>query len=122
MNDKDEIRRNHFLQDLQNFLGLTQPLPPPPHYKPGNKLTKEQQEERNARKIDICHVKYQHQRQKLAFIGANVQQWILDYFLDSPDVHISNPEHFRALVSTYGQDPCLNPTSTTSTGDNQTKT
>ena len=108
LNDKNEERQAHFLKGLGNFLGLTQELPPAIHFVPGKKpRSSEEQKARDAKKINICDEKHIKRRQKIILkIGRDAQEWILNYFLASPDVMVSNPDHFRKVVESYQFDPC----------------
>jgi hypothetical protein len=107
LSDSNATRLDGFLQDLQNFLGLTQPLPPPLHEIPGMKpKTTLAQQELNAQKVDVCNVRYKKQRRQIKLAGAQAQSWILDYFLSSPTVYVSNEDHFREIVQGYGENPC----------------
>ena len=98
-----------FVRGLENFLGLTEKsLPPPIQIKPGKvDLNSTQQEERNRLKIDICSKRYKPQRKVLLEIGSKAANWIVEYFLKSPDVYVANLHQFRGLVSNYGVDPCI---------------
>lgn len=109
LNDSNEARLQGFLQDLQNFLGLSQPLPPPLHERPGKEQVTERQREIDLKKINVCDDRYEKQRNLLTRKGAKVQEWILDHFLTSPSVYVANRGHFRELVRMYGDDPCEKP-------------
>lgn len=106
LSDKDDNRSNLFVQDLEHFLGLQDPLPPPLHFKPGKDQPTDKQRLIDSKKIKICDKRYAKQRQILLDIGTKVQAWILEYFVKSPDVYISNPEHFQEIVRRYAVDPC----------------
>jgi hypothetical protein len=107
LGDKNETRLKGFRQDLQNYLGLTEELPPPIHYKPGRKVAPRQQESRNKKKIKICDKQYASKRQELVEIGTKAQEWILRYFIQSPDVYVSNRDHFIQVLESYARDPCV---------------
>lgn len=110
LDDTNATRFAGFLEDLQNFLGLTEPLvlvSSPHHSSPGKTHESEEvQREIDAKKIDICESRYKKQRSQLKKIGANAKTWILDYFLASPNVYVSNRDHFRSIVSQYSENPC----------------
>jgi hypothetical protein len=108
LSDSNTTRLEGFLQDLQHFLGLTQPLPTPLHEKPGRKYkTTKTQRTIDNKKIDICEARYKKQRRTIKLMGAQAKSWILEYFLSSPTVYVSNEDHFRVIVGTYGENPCL---------------
>jgi len=106
LNDPNATRLEGFVQDLQSFLGLAQPLPPPLHEKPGKTHDLRFQQEIDWKKINVCDERYERQRQKLINNGAKVQSWILNHFLSSPSVYVSNPDHFEQIVRGYRDDPC----------------
>jgi hypothetical protein len=98
---------HEFGQDIANYLGLSAALPPPPRHSPGKRLLNATlQAERDAKKIHICEDRYMEQRKQLLHIGERAAKWILDYFLPSENVYVSNPEHFRDILRGYSQDPC----------------
>lgn len=101
-------RLDQFGQDIANYLGLREKLPPPPRHSPGKQLQNTTlQAERNAKKIHICDERYVEQRKQLLQIGERTAKWILEYFLPSGNVYVSNREHFRELLLGYSQDPCV---------------
>jgi hypothetical protein len=109
LSDMNETRIAQVLLDLQRFLGMSQPLLDPPlHYSPGKKQSdQEKQRLIDSKKVDICEERYEQIRNKLIKIGAMAQEWILMHFLQSPDVYVSNPDHFREILEGYKRDPCL---------------
>ena len=113
LSDKNEARLSQFLLDLKNYLGLTRDLPPPIKQVPGREISAEIQEQRSSLKINVCDEKYAEQRQLLVKYGTQAQAWILDYFLASPDVMVSNPNHFRKVLESYQHDPCAGQSSNT---------
>jgi hypothetical protein len=61
-----------------------------------------QQEIRNKKKVKICDKQYASKRQQFVEIGAEAQEWILRYFIQSPDVNVFNRDHFiQALEATH---------------------
>jgi hypothetical protein len=38
--------------------------------------------------------------------GAAAATWIVDYFMHHPDVTVSSPDYFRALLQSWHDDPC----------------
>lgn len=106
LSDSNTTRLQGVLKDLQNFLGLTQPLPPPLHERPGQQQDSDVQKEIDLKKINVCDARYQKQRQLILRKGAKVQAWIRQHFLSSPSVYVSNREHFRQIVKAYGDDLC----------------
>jgi hypothetical protein len=102
-------RQLQFRQDLASYLGLTSALPPILHISPGKKLNNAtEQAKRDANKINICDNVYEPQRKKLLDRGRRIRDWLRQYFLKSPDVVVSNPKHFDAILATYAVDPCFN--------------
>jgi hypothetical protein len=82
-------------------------LPPPLHQSPGKAITNAtEQARRDARKVNICDVIHKERRQKLVKWGKQTAEWILNWFLKNPDVHVANPTHFDEIMESYGKDPC----------------
>ena len=107
LNDKDQGRSDQFRKDLQNFLHLRKELPPMVWFKPGRKTHSDKVLEKvNQKKIDICDDQHKPVRDRLLEISVNVSTWILDYFLKSPDVVVSNPNLFETLLRQWHIDPC----------------
>jgi hypothetical protein len=106
LSDTNDTRITRVLRDIENFLGLTQPLDPPLHFSPGKKQADEKQRIVDSKKAHICEDRYKELRGQLLGIGKAAQEWILTYFLESPDVYVSNPEHFRSILEGYQRDPC----------------
>eukprot|EP00977_Amphora_coffeiformis_P017615 scaffold5828_cov168-Amphora_coffeaeformis.AAC.18 len=97
-----------FRQDLSHYLELKTPLAslasakPVAHSPDETKLVGEI--------IDICDPQYKLLREELVLIGRDAAQWILEFFVPLPQVHVSSPEFFRQVLEGYGSDPCDNKT------------
>jgi hypothetical protein len=104
-----EDRTAQFRVDLQNFLGLEQPIPPLIWVKPGRNHTDQRTVERaNAKKIDICDDQYEHLREVLMKQAVNASRWIRKYFVASDDVVVSSRDYFvNTLMPSWERDPCL---------------
>ena len=97
LGDPNAQRQAQFVHDLQNFLGLSTPLPKPPfheHIQPDNAL-------------QICRQEYEELRMVLVDAGRRAAEWIRRYFLNSPTVYVSNRRHFLAQLDTWKTDPCV---------------
>jgi hypothetical protein len=99
MQDRNETRKKEYRDALRRFLGLKDPISPLPH--------SNRQDEVFDETIDVCDSKYDKVRNVLVKNGKESQRWILEEFLESPDVTVANPKHFRELLQTFGSDPCL---------------
>jgi len=107
LDDQDEVRAHRFRRDLQSFLYLRKKLPPMVWFKPGRKTHSEATLEKvNNKKVDICEDQYKQVRESLLEIATNVSKWVRGYFLKSPDVVVSNREHFEAILLQWQIDPC----------------
>ena len=106
LNDENTTRRSQLLVDIQNFLGLNQPLDEPLHFSPGKEQADEKQKMIDEKKIKICEDQYKDVRNELIKIGKHSQEWILNWFLKSPDVYVSNRQHFIEILKGYQDDPC----------------
>ena len=98
LSDSNMTRQKVFFHDISHYLGLTTPFrfqrrKFTPHY------TKDL--------FDICDSKYTQLRQKLLQIGQNASKWIINFFMEHPEVTVSSPEHFRLLLERWNLDPCL---------------
>jgi hypothetical protein len=101
-----------FVQNLKMYLGVSQDFPPMIQSRPGKKdLNTTEQTQRNALKVNICDDAYQDLRQWLLESGKRTKEWILGYFIKSPDVVVGDMEHFRDILELYDVDPCLQRTS-----------
>ena len=56
--------------------------------------------------INICSSSYDDIRLQLVAQGKVAAQWILQEFLDSPDVTMANSDHFKESLQSWSQDPC----------------
>jgi hypothetical protein len=106
LGDKDEDRVSNFRRDVMDYLGLGEDLPPTLHISPGHGLNETEQARRDSKKIHICDDKFAEQRKELVATGKEMRDWVLMYFTQSPDVVVSNPEHFQEIMETYARDPC----------------
>lgn len=88
---KDELRR-----DLSDYLGLDLPDMSPLSNK-GYVFDEA---------IDICDGQYKDIRDVLLMHARRSSRWILDYFLQSPDVLVSSREYFVETLENWGKDPC----------------
>jgi len=109
LSDTDPLRRELFRQDLQNFLQLSEPLPPNPvPIKPGkfhHNITV--QADKNQRKIDICDDEYVPLRRELMELASMSSEWIREQFLGRPGVYVSSPEYLRRILEErWLVDPC----------------
>lgn len=95
-------------RDLEHFLGLTSPLSPLPHSKPGLTLMHvADQQRKDQLKIDICDPAYRPLRDALVRVGAMGAQWIEQEFLQaSSSVQVADPDQFLTLLQSWSVDPC----------------
>ena len=100
--DTNETRTQAFQADMQEFLGLTEELPPLVHKNKKN-ATKHATEDQN---IDICERQYDVLRAKLMESARFASVWIRKYFIESEDVVVSSKEHFQDILMTWMHDPC----------------
>lgn len=102
--DSTNGRNLIYSQDMSKFLGLKQPLSPLTATPP--EQMKEKYKKHKNPQIDICDSLYNDLRSELLEIGRNASEWIETYFLKSPDVTVSSPDHFRTLLRSWSVDPC----------------
>lgn len=96
--DVDTNRTTHFKEGIRTFLGLKSTLPP---FTKVNSL-----KSTHPQTINICDSKYNTIRQRLILIGKESYEWILNRFLLSTSVTVSNPDHFKLLLELFQHDPC----------------
>ncbi len=95
---KNNARGLQIRNDLESFIGFPnntlrdEPFPPPGSR---DKL------------ISICDDEHAMVRKELVERGRRAARWIIDYFLKSDKVIVSNRDHFIELVEAWGVDPCI---------------
>lgn len=100
LHDENATRAEHFLRNLEQFIGLKQEL------EPIHVSSSSTGQPKKEKKIDICNVKYRFIRAELMKNAVEASKWIREYFLQSPDVVVSSPEYFDTLLKTWLVDPC----------------
>lgn len=102
MHEIDETRSAQYRQDLQNYLGLQTPLEP---------LTESEESHgdhpNKDKEIDICAPEQAAVHDELMQIARDSSLWIRNYFIQLPDVFVSSPDHFNALLEDWMIDPCV---------------
>ncbi|GAX12847.1 hypothetical protein FisN_15Hh329 [Fistulifera solaris] len=91
---------DQFALDLQDFLGLETPLPEPTKKDAGMSSRPK------PKALNICEDEFAPLRKELIDIGSRASEWILEYFLESPQVVVSQEEQFRRIVEAWKVDPC----------------
>jgi hypothetical protein len=100
------------VRDLEHFLDLPPnsllDIQPPEETGPAKHITKAQGRDHVlSRMIDICEEEYADLRLLLLQQGKEASDWILDFFLSSPHVTVSNREYFTYLLNQWKVDPCI---------------
>mmetsp|Transcript_16731 Transcript_16731/g.34945 ORF Transcript_16731/g.34945 Transcript_16731/m.34945 type:complete len:378 (-) Transcript_16731:266-1399(-) len=97
----NSTRQFRFQEDLQHFLRLESPFPDirGVHRSNENNAT-------HPEYMDICSEKFDRLRRVLLRQGRISSRWILKKFIKSDDVVVSDVDHFRELLKTWGTDPC----------------
>lgn len=103
-----------FRRDMSAYLGVSPMLP---SLQQATQLTYENRtetaQEKQTRKliesklINICNPEFQHMRNELVKVGSDAADWILNYYMPLPNVHVSSPDYFRKVLEEYKSDPCL---------------
>ena len=101
LEDDNNIRRTKFESELQHFLGLEYPFTDFSTQAKSNVNRVSYPEY-----IDICQPKYDSLRNLLVREGKKSSEWIINSFLSSEDVVVSNSEYFREKLRAWGVDPC----------------
>jgi Sulfotransferase domain len=103
MEETDEVLVAQFRQDLQSYLGLTQPIEPLTELKESH----DDDPFHDVAVINICDPEYTAVHDDLMDIAQRSSMWLRQYFLPLPDVHVSSPDHFHQLMENWMMDPCL---------------
>jgi hypothetical protein len=106
LGDKDTVRIEQFVDDMQHYLDLPTPLDSVEQKRPGKKLPRKIQEKKDALKIDICNDEYQPVRDNLMSISRRNSQWLREVFMESPGVYYSNKAHLLEILEGWMHDPC----------------
>ena len=98
--DQNRTRVDQFMVDIQNYLGLEEPMP---------EAESEFSSREKFKAINICEKEWDPVRAELLLEGRRASRWIRHYFLKSSQVFVSNQDHFEELLKEWELDPCLNP-------------
>lgn len=101
LEDVNNARRRIFEMDLQHFLGLETPF-----YDFSSQAKSNVNTVTYPEYIDICQPEYNSIRNMLVMEGKKSSEWIMDRFLLSEDVVVSNGDYFREKLRSWGEDPC----------------
>ena len=101
MEEEDEELASQYRQDVQQFLGLNEPMSPITEKLNVWEETAFQEDE-----IDICDEIHAAVRADLMDIATRSSTWLRSYFLPLPDVHVSSPQRFNMLLEAWMIDPC----------------
>ena len=103
LDDTHVARRSRFQLDLQDFLGLKNPLDDfgkvPKKNVAGNLIN-------HPEHMDICKPRYDELRKQLLQHGRTTSLWITTKFIESSEVIVSNKDNFVSIVNSWGDDPC----------------
>ena len=108
LGDENVTRKDLFRSDFTKFMGLKEPLPALPHYKPGKARETAEQVYRDTLKIKICDDEFITVRNELMILARATSQWIREVFLNGPTVHVSSKEYFISILEGWMEDPCDN--------------
>ena len=112
---ENRTRSDLFVEDLGSFLHLnsvedqisSHALPRlEPHVATHNVATTVNGTRLNEKLLDICSPSHDALRSILLKTGRDASHWIMKYFINSPDVIVSDREHFLTLMKTWEDDPC----------------
>jgi hypothetical protein len=106
LSDTNETRTQLFAEDVQQFIGFRDKLPPMLHVKPGKKWNDTVQALKDSKKINICDSEYDALRKVLMDIARPASVWIRKYFMESDQVVVSSPDYFKEILETWMHDPC----------------
>ena len=104
MSDHNETRKMKWQKDLHTYLQLKAPFD-----------WSMSEEERSSKKkenvpfnetINICDEKYSTIRSELTRHGREASKWIIEKFISSPDVVVSDALFFKSALREWANDPC----------------
>ena len=102
LDEVDLEMASQYRKDLQQFLGLDEPLSPIEE-----KLNAWEDSDFRDLEIDICDDIHEAVRADLMDIATKSSLWLRKYFVASPDVHVSSPQRFNELLEAWMIDPCI---------------
>jgi Sulfotransferase domain len=102
MHEEDETLASQYRLDLQNFLGLKEPIGPLNEPRESHEDSPFKHLE-----IDICDEEHAAVHADLMDIAQKSSVWLRNYFLPLPEVHVSSPAHFIELIEGWMIDPCI---------------
>jgi len=102
LQDKNKTRQVQFQTDLQHHLGLET------SFLDFDKVPKANVQDSTPYKehIDICDSQYTAIRNKLLQQGRKSRDWIVNKFIMSSDVVVSDKDYFSSVLKEWGEDPC----------------
>lgn len=109
---ENKTRARQLVNDLESFLGLDEkvgdiPLPKLKRHRPKHGIATNVNESILEEKLmDICLPTYDELRSVLVTIGRSASEWIISYFVESPEVFVSDKSRFESLLKVWGRDPC----------------
>lgn len=109
LNEDNKGVSSELRKDLAEFLGIKESISEFPHVSTAGVLDwidgiKDFTQDYM---IDICDEEHAFIRSLLMTKAKNASEWILKYFLQSADVHVSSREYFIKQIKGWSQDPCI---------------
>jgi len=102
LQDKNKTRQVQFQTDIQHHLGLETPFLDFDEVPKANVHDSTPYKEH----IDICDSQYADIRDKLLQQGRKSRDWIVNKFIMSSDVVVSDKDYFSSVLKEWGVDPC----------------
>jgi hypothetical protein len=106
LSSKDPAKMDRLRSGVKDFVGLQQDMPAIPHRIPGMKFDNATQAIKNQRKIRICDDEYVLVRKHLVELSVQTYHWLMESFLQSPDVVVSDRRDFEEAMKPWLSDPC----------------
>ena len=104
MSDHNETRKMKWQKDLHTYLQLKAPF--------DWSINEEEQSSKKKENatfnetINICDEKYSSIRSELTRQGRKASKWIIEKFITSPDVVVSDALFFKSVLREWANDPC----------------
>ena len=102
ISDRNETRKMKWQKDLRTYLQLKAPF----DWSMNEKEHMEKEKATFNETINICDEKYSTIRSELTRQGREASKWIIEKFITSPNVVVSDALFFKSALREWANDPC----------------
>ena len=104
ISDRNETRKMKWQKDLRTYLQLKAPFDWSMNEEEQSSMEKEKATFNET--INICDEKYSTIRSELTRQGREASKWIIEKFITSPNVVVSDALFFKSALREWANDPC----------------